>query len=68
MCNEIGKNKIMRTPEEKEQIVKRYLNGESSVKLASEIEITAKMIREWTRKYKESGINGLKSQSGESNK
>ena len=68
MCNEIGKNKIMRTPEEKEQIVKRYLNGESSVKLASEIESTAKMIREWTRKYKESGINGLKSQSGKSNK
>jgi transposase-like protein len=64
MINEIGKNKIMRTPEYKEQIVKRYLNGESATKLANEIESTSKMIREWTRKYKENGIDGLKSNTG----
>ncbi len=64
MSTEIGKNKIMRTPEEKEQIVKRYLNGESAVKLANEIESTDKMIREWTKKYQENGTDGLISKSG----
>lgn len=64
MNNEVGKNKIMRTPEEKEKIVKRYLNGESAAKLASEIESTDKMIREWTRKYQENGIESLKSKTG----
>ena len=68
MNNKIGKNKTMRTPEEKEKIVKRYINGESAVKLASEIESTDKMIREWSRKYQENGIEGLKSKSGKSNK
>lgn len=65
MNNEVGKNKIMRTPEEKEEIVKRYLNGESATKLASEIESTDKMIREWTRKYQENGIESLKSKTGQ---
>ncbi len=65
MNNKVGKNKIMRTPEEKEEIVKRYLNGESATKLASEIESTDKMIREWTRKYQENGIESLKSKTGQ---
>ena len=68
MNNKIGKNKIMRTPEEKEQIVKRYINGESAVKLAHEIESTDKMIREWSKKYQENGIEGLKSKTGKSKK
>ena len=55
----IGKNKIMRSPEDKEKIVKRYLNGESAVKLASEIDSTDKMIREWTNKYLRKGLEGL---------
>lgn len=68
MNNEIGKNKIMRTPAEKENVVKRYLKGESAVKLASEIDSTDKMIREWAKKYKENGIDGFKSKSGKANK
>ena len=68
MNNQIGKNKIMRAPETKEKIVKRYLNGESAVKLADEIESTDKMIREWTRKYKQNGLEGLKSKSGKTSK
>lgn len=64
MSSEIGKNKIMRTPKDKEKIVKRYLNGESSTKLANEIKSTVKMIREWTIKYEENGIDGLKSNTG----
>lgn len=63
----IGKNKIMRSPEDKEKIVKRYLNGESAVKLASEIDSTDKMIREWTNKYLRKGLEGLKSNTGKSN-
>lgn len=62
--NEIGKNKKMRTANVKEGIVIRYLNGESPTKLAHEICSTDKMIREWTNKYKEKGIDGLKSMSG----
>ena len=62
--NDVGKNKTMRTFEEKKKMVKRYLNGESAVKLAKEIGTTDKMIREWTRKYEEKGIDGLKSKTG----
>ena len=62
--NDVGKNKTMRSFKEKEEIVKRYLSGESAIKLASEINTTDKMIREWTRKFEEKGINGLKSQTG----
>ena len=44
----------MRTPKEKKQIVKRFLNGESAIKLA--------------KKYKTNGIDGLKSQTGKASK
>ena len=62
--NDVGKNKTMRTYKEKEKIVKRYLSGESAVKLAKEINTTDKMIREWTQKYEKNGLNGLKSNTG----
>ena len=62
--NDVGKNKTMRTYKEKEKIVKRYLIGESAVKLAKEINTTDKMIREWTQKYEKNGLNGLKSNTG----
>ena len=57
------KNK-MRTPEEKEIIIKRYLNGESVSKLAREIETDRARIYKWIKKYKTEGIEGLKSQIG----
>jgi transposase-like protein len=57
-------NKKMRTPEEKEQIVKRFLNGEPVIKLANEIETDRRVIYDWIRKYDEAGIDGLKSQTG----
>ena len=62
--NDVGKNKTMRTYKEKEKIVKRYLSGESAVKLAKEINTTDKMIREWAQKYEKNGLNGLKSNTG----
>ena len=60
--------KKMRTPEEKEQIVKRFLNGESAIKLAKEVETDRSKIYVWVKKYEENGINGLKSQTGKASK
>ena len=54
----------MRTPEEKEKIVKRFFNGESVIKLASEMETDRRVIYYWINKYEENGIEGLKSQTG----
>ena len=58
--------KKMRTPEEKEQIVKRFLNGESAIKLAKEVETDRSKIYVWVKKYEENGLNGLKSKTGKS--
>lgn len=54
----------MKTPEEKEKIVKRYLSGESATKLSKEYNLDKKRIYEWLKKYEKDGINGLKSQTG----
>ncbi len=57
------KNK-MRTPEEKESIVKRYLSGETAVELAKEYGFYEKLIYQWINKYQKFGIEGLKSKTG----
>lgn len=54
----------MKTPEEKEKIVKRYLSGESATKLSKEYNLDKKRIYEWLKKYEKDGINGLKSKTG----
>ena len=54
----------MKKPEEKEIIVKRYLNNESVQKLASEYEIGVRQIYHWINKYREKGLEGLKSNTG----
>lgn len=54
----------MKTPEEKEIIVKRYLAGETPTKLADEYEINKRRIYIWSKKYQESGIKGLVSNTG----
>ena len=54
----------MKTPEEKEKIVKRYLSGEPATKLSKEYNLDKKRIYEWLKKYEKAGINGLKSQTG----
>lgn len=58
----------MRLPEEKEKIVKRYLNGESVIKLAKEIETDRRIIYVWVRKYEKEGLEGLKSKTGKASK
>ena len=54
----------MKTPEEKEKIIKRYLNGENIAELVREYQIGHKIIYKWLKKYEKDGINGLKSQTG----
>lgn len=63
-----GTINIMRTPNDKEIIVKRYLNGESLSKLANEIETTRGVIRSWIKKYEQDGIKGLNSKTGKAKK
>ena len=57
------KNK-MRTPEEKEIIVKEYLNGETATKLTNKYNLPNKLIYRWIKKYENNGLEGLKSQTG----
>ena len=52
------KKNNMRTPEEKEQIVKRYLDGETAVNLTREFNLPNKLIYRWINKYMEFGIEG----------
>ena len=45
------RNNNMKTAEEKEQIIKRFLNGESAVKIARENNIDRNRIYKWLKKY-----------------
>ena len=63
-----GKNN-MRTPEEKEMWVIKYLNGEIGIKPgAHKIGIQECVFRRWIKKYKENGFDGLISKTGKSSK
>ena len=64
MGRPIGTNNIMRTPEEKEKIVKEYLSGESATKLTKKYNLSNKIIYRWLYKYNQFGIEGLKSNTG----
>lgn len=59
----------MRSPEEKEAIILEYLNGHhgSTRKTAEKYGIDRTMLRRWIKKYRENGIEGLKSKSGKGN-
>ena len=61
-----NKTNNMRTPEEKEKIVKEYLNGVSATELTNKYNLANKLIYRWIKKYKKNGINGLKSNTGKS--
>lgn len=54
----------MKNPKEKEEIVKKYMNGESTIKLAREYEVCRRQIYHWIHKYEKYGIKGLESQTG----
>ena len=63
-----GTKNIMKTTEEKEIIVKKYLNGESAMKIAKEYGISRKNIHIWVKKYEQDGFEGLKSNTGKTSK
>ena len=55
----------MRTPEEKEKIVLEYLNGRVGLRIiCANYGVGYVDLRKWIKKYQESGIDGLKSQTG----
>ena len=62
------KKNTMRSPEEKEAIVLEYLNDKHSSyrKTADKYGIAHSRFSIWIRKYRESGIDGLRSQTGKS--
>lgn len=69
MGHPIGKKNLIRTPEEKEKIVLEYLNGKVGYRaVAAANEIHESIFYVWIKKYQESGIDGLRSQTGKTKK
>lgn len=65
----VGTKNVMRTPEEKEQIVLEYLNGNVGTRLLSKsLGISNRLLQVWIIRYRENGIEGLKSQTGKASK
>lgn len=63
-----GKNK-RRTPEEKEAIVQEYLNGRIGYRvIARTYEVESSLLKSWINKYRENGIEGLRSKTGKNAK
>ena len=62
----IGGNNMsnIRTPEEKEKIVKDYLNGKGIKTIEKEYQVRNAQVYRWLEKYEEYGIDGLKSKTG----
>ena len=59
------KKYVMRTPEEKEKIVLEYLNGRVGYAAVARSHGIAKgRFYVWIEKYRKSGIDGLRSQTG----
>ena len=60
-----GTKNIMRTPEEKEQIVLEYLNGQVGQNtIADSYGLSRRLFQVWVIKYRKEGIEGLKSKTG----
>lgn len=67
MGRPLGSRNHMRTPEEKEAIILEYLNGRSGIRsIADDHRISRRLFSTWISKYRENGIEGLKSNSGKS--
>ena len=58
-----SKKNIMRSPEEKETIVlESYQKGR--IKTAEKYCVSSRLLGRWRNKYRDNGIDGLKSQTG----
>ena len=64
------KKKILRTPEEKEQIILEYFNDKhpSYRKTAMKYDVDHRLFSRWIKKYRDFGIQGLVSQTGKKSK
>ena len=62
----IGGNNMsnIRTPEEKERIIKEYLNGKGIRTIEKEYQVRNAQVYRWLEKYEKYGIDGLKSKTG----
>lgn len=58
----------MRSPEEKEIIVKDYINGTGIKEIERKYEVDNRQVYEWYKKYKENGLDGLISKTGANSK
>ena len=64
-----GTKNNMRTPEEKEKIILEYFDsGKGAIEFSRYIGIERKQLWRWIKKYREQGINGLKSKTGKCSK
>ena len=64
-----GAKNNMRTPEEKEMWVLQYFNGKIGFRSGARIiGVDISVFRDWINKYKEFGIEGLKSKTGKCSK
>lgn len=60
-----GTKNVMRTPKEKEKIIKEYLESGLGYKvIARKYNIDGSCFRKWVKKYNEKGIKGLVSKTG----
>ena len=58
--------KNMRTPEEKEIILKEYLKGTGIKKIERDFKVNNAQVYRWLEKYEKEGIEGVKSNTGKS--
>ena len=60
------KKNTMRSPEEKEAIILEYFNDKhaSYRKIAAKYDLSPRRFETWIKKYREQGIDGLRSQTG----
>ena len=68
MGRPIGTKNIMRTPEEKEKLVLEYFDSRVGYKkFAESNDVSYTLFLKWVSKYREKGIEGLKSKTGKHN-
>ena len=65
MARPSGTKNVMRTPEEKEKLVKEYFDSKVGYrKFAESKDIYPSIFVKWVSRYREKGIEGLKSKTG----
>lgn len=63
-----GTKSIMRTPEEKIQIINDYYSGTGIMEIERKYNLSDSSFYKWKKAYEEKGIDGLKSETGKCSK